>query len=200
MNRRKTHGEGGTQNRTPEYTAWAAMIQRCCNPNRFNYERYGGRGITVCQRWRDSFPAFLADVGRKPGPKYTLDRYPNQKGNYEPGNVRWATPKEQARNTRRNVLLTIKSVTKSLSEWAEQYRIRQGLVSYRINILGWDVLKALTAPVVAGQKTKPRTHCKRGHELIESNVYRSKDGRRECRACKLARMRLAGSQSTLKGD
>jgi hypothetical protein len=75
------------------------MRCRCRNPNQARFADYGGRGITVCERWRD-FAAFVADVGMPPGPGYSLDRIDND-GNYEPGNVRWATSKEQARNSRR---------------------------------------------------------------------------------------------------
>lgn len=81
-----------------EYQAWSAMRSRCLNPNHSNYPDYGGRGITVCDRWRDSFVAFYEDVGRRP-PGHSLDRIDND-GNYEPGNVRWATAQEQAMNRR----------------------------------------------------------------------------------------------------
>jgi len=76
------------------------MLHRCNNPNAKEYKNYGARGITVCDRWRD-FPAFLADVGERPSSGLSIDRI-NNDGNYEPGNVRWATPKEQSNNTRRN--------------------------------------------------------------------------------------------------
>lgn len=74
------------------------MIRRCTNPNDDSWFKYGGRGIGVCQRWRDSYADFLVDVGRKPSPKHSLDRYPDNNGHYEPGNVRWATAKEQVAN------------------------------------------------------------------------------------------------------
>ena len=81
----------------PTYSSWASMIQRCTNPNAGGYHRYGGRGIRVCERWRDSYAAFLADVGPRP-PGRTLDRI-NNDGNYEPGNCRWATKSEQRINS-----------------------------------------------------------------------------------------------------
>jgi hypothetical protein len=84
-----------------EYRAWWNMIRRCerrAQTTARDWRRYGGRGICVCDRWRNSFEAFLADVGPRPGPGYSLDRIENN-GNYEPGNVRWTTAKEQARNS-----------------------------------------------------------------------------------------------------
>jgi hypothetical protein len=84
----------------PEYEAWHSMIQRCGNPKAGNYKRYGGRGIKVCERWKTSYIDFLADVGRKPTSHHSLDRYPDNDGDYRPGNVRWATGKEQQANRR----------------------------------------------------------------------------------------------------
>lgn len=88
--------------RHPLYRTWAAMIARCSNPNTTGYKYYGGRGIEVCSRWLgpNGFPNFLADMGEKPGPEYTLDRI-NVNGHYEPANCRWATWKEQRANQRR---------------------------------------------------------------------------------------------------
>lgn len=120
------HGMTGS----PTYNSWQSMIRRCTNPRAADYDRYGGRGITVCQRWRD-FSAFLDDMGVRP-PGHTLDRVDNDRG-YEPSNCRWATTSEQNLNRR------------------------------------------------------PRSTCKRGHELVGGNVYVDGDGRRRCLACRRLR-------------
>lgn len=118
-----THGE--TYSR--EYSTWTDMKTRCFNPNSTAYRNYGGRGITVCERWKNSFDAFLEDMGRKPSKSYSIDRIDNN-GNYEPGNCRWATDSEQARN-RRNFskvagvkLVTVNGESKTVAEWCEIYK------------------------------------------------------------------------------
>jgi hypothetical protein len=89
----------GLTHAVPEYHVWQSMRQRCLNPNHPGYRYWGGRGITICQRWASSFEAFYADMGPRPGPEYSIDRIDND-GNYELGNCRWATPVQQQRNRR----------------------------------------------------------------------------------------------------
>ncbi len=93
-----THGHTRGRTRSQEYQTWISMNQRCFDPNWDHYDRYGGRGITVCDEWRHDFEAFLAHIGPAPSKRHSIDRWPDKDGNYEPGNVRWASKKEQARN------------------------------------------------------------------------------------------------------
>lgn len=113
--------------RSQEYKVWAAIKRRSFNPNSGHYHRYGGRGIVMCEEWCNSFEAFYAHVGPSPSPKHSLDRVDNNKG-YEPGNVRWATQKEQCRNTCRNNRVLYKGEEKCLAEWAEVLGMRPSLL------------------------------------------------------------------------
>ena len=136
-----THGEPDS---SPEYMAWIGMKDRCMNPKNKRYSFYGGRGITVCEAWQMSFSQFLSDMGRRPSSSHSLDRINNALG-YSPGNVRWATKVEQARNKRSNHLLSFNNITQCLSAWAEETGIRANTIKERLNI-GWSVEDALTRP------------------------------------------------------
>lgn len=134
------HGGFGT----PEYDAWTSLISRCCNQNDRNFSNYGGRGITVCARWRTSFPAFLDDMGKKPSDALSIDRIDNN-GPYSPENCRWATHKEQANNTRRNVIIEHDDKRMSLAQWSLFTGISQTSLRRRIN-KGWSIERILTTP------------------------------------------------------
>jgi hypothetical protein len=98
-----THGESDPP--TPEYEAWHQMKSRCLNSKDKRFKDYGGRGIAICERWQNSYEMFLADMGRRPSPQHSLDRFPNNDGDYEPTNCRWATRSEQQQNKRVGILM-----------------------------------------------------------------------------------------------
>ena len=131
-----------TRKSIPEYHVWKGVRQRCLNPNNSSYAYYGGRGISICPRWSD-FNFFLKDVGSRPTALHTLDRYPNPDGNYEPGNVRWATRLEQGRNKRNTRPLTYRGITKPMSEWAEEFGLPYFTLRSRLDVYGWPVERAL---------------------------------------------------------
>src|SRR5690606_6056327 len=131
--------------RSPEYRAWQHMRERCSNPRVHNYHRYGGRGIKVCDRWANSFENFLADMGPRPSPEHSLDRYPNPDGDYEPGNCRWATPEQQTRNRRTNKILSFKGREQTLTDWCQELDLEPSIVSTRLR-RGWTVERALNTP------------------------------------------------------
>jgi len=131
----RTHG----RRHTTEYSVWRRILERCADKN---YPRYGDRGISVCEQWRTSFMAFYNDMGPRPSLKHSIDRI-NNDGNYEPGNCRWATAKEQARNRVTNTLLTFNGKTQCIESWADDLGLRGRMIAKRIS-LGWTVEDALT--------------------------------------------------------
>lgn len=135
-----THGASGTR----LYSIWVQMIGRCHNKNHANFHRYGGRGITVCERWREDFMAFREDMG-DPGEGLWLDRI-NNDGNYTPENCRWATPRRQGNNTSRNIDIAIGGATKTASQWARANGLNPHTALSRIS-RGWDPEKAVTVAV-----------------------------------------------------
>lgn len=153
------HGMEGT----PTYVSWCSMIQRCTNPKTAFYDRYGGRGIMVCQRWLNSFKAFLDDMGPKP-PGTTLERK-NGDGHYNPNNCKWAGHKEQAFNRRSTIAITRDGRTMCLNDWCAELGVSAGSVYTRacqtgkphVEILERAIArKAILASRVAGQLTKTK--------------------------------------------
>jgi hypothetical protein len=128
---------------TPTYNTWVGMVGRCTNENRKDFAAYGAVGITVCERWRE-FSNFFADMGERPAGK-TLDRIDNQ-GNYEPGNCRWATLKEQAYNSRSVRLLEIRGRTMCIKDWAREVGMWDVTIGARL-ARGWPPEKAVFTPI-----------------------------------------------------
>lgn len=136
---------------SPEYRAFAAMKNRCLNPRQARFKDYGGRGITVCDRWlrgdgsRTGFECFLMDIGPKPGPAFTLDRIDNDRG-YEPSNVRWATRLEQGRNTRATRLVRVADMELSLAEAVARWGACRYPTALRRLRLAWSHEDAIMTP------------------------------------------------------
>lgn len=132
----RTHGKSGTS----IYQIWISMVRRCRNSKTRAYKDYGGRGITVTDAWANSFQAFFDDVGERPT-GLTLERIENDKG-YFPGNVRWATPKEQARNRRSTKFVTVRGEKMPLAAAAERHSVNYSTALNRLHS-GWPINKAL---------------------------------------------------------
>lgn len=132
------------QSYTPEYLAWRAMLDRCYKPNVKMYKRYGGRGISVCSKWRSSFENFLKDMGQRPSSDYSIDRI-NNNGNYAPKNCRWATRNQQSNNIRSNRRLRLKNKNHTIAEWSRKFGVSHATICSRLN-RGWSTRKTLTVP------------------------------------------------------
>lgn len=149
---RKTHTKHGMAY-SRVYRIWFGIKKRCFYKNEDNYYLYGGRGITMCDKWKNSFEAFYADVGEPPGNEYSIDRI-NPNGNYEPGNCRWATQKQQAQNTRRNYLVFYNGKERSIAEVSDIVGISRGTLYQRIKGYGWSVERATTTPIQTKFRSK----------------------------------------------
>lgn len=140
--------------RDPTYSSWKAMVARCHYAGAGNWKRYGAVGVSVCGRWRRSFVDFLKDMGSRPSLQHTLDRFPNGKGNYEPGNCRWATQLEQHNNKSSNRIVDYQGRRMTLSEArrASGIFISKSTVRDRLS-RGWPIEMALeTAPKTVSER------------------------------------------------
>lgn len=144
--RKCLHG-GAVGRRSPEYKTWCNMKNRCSNRKDKRYLDYGGRGIAVCDEWRTSFAAFVSYVGRRPSPLHELDRIDND-GDYRPGNVRWATAREQSRNKRSNVTFVVNGCRLILADALQFFGLNGTTYGSRLR-RGWSPLWALTTPANA---------------------------------------------------
>lgn len=135
---RRTHG----RSRSPEYRNWCAMKERCYSESHKNHGLYGGRGIQVCDRWVNSFENFLADMGKRPFPRATVERVDGN-GNYSPENCVWATQEKQTHNKSNNRILEYAGQARCLAEWAKDFGIPQGRLWKRLK-RGWPIAGALT--------------------------------------------------------
>jgi hypothetical protein len=145
----KAHAKHGKYE-TPEYYIWEGIVQRCTNPKTIGWKHYGGRGITVCERWRD-FKNFYADMGERPKNR-SIDRIDNN-GPYSPENCRWASTTEQIRNRRNSTLFTIDGVTAHIDEWGAKFGITANAIRARLRI-GWDTKSAVMTPLRKGRYAK----------------------------------------------
>jgi hypothetical protein len=135
------------QYKTLTFKSWSAAKSRCFNPRNPAWPDYGGRGITMCERWRNSFEAFLADVGPRPSRAHSIDRYPNNDGNYEPGNVRWTLSRGQNNNRRNTRYVESNGERRTIADLARQVGILTVTLHNRLVRDGWSVERALTTPV-----------------------------------------------------
>lgn len=167
-NRESYHGDSDTT----EYTTYTCMKYRCYNPKNHAYKDYGGRGITVCDRWmgKNGYKNFISDMGYKNNPELTLERIDNEKG-YSPENCIWATRKAQATNRRTTTKYKYLGKELTLNEWSKSTGIHKSTLYYRVIMLKWSIKKAIETPIF-----KPKTFLYKNNMLtlreiaIEENI------------------------------
>lgn len=140
-----THGYSSGPKKAKIYDVWRNMKSRCLRKTSTHYADYGGRGITVCDRWLHSFENFLADMGDVPSPGYTIERI-NNDGHYEPSNCRWVSMKDQSNNRRSSVFIEYIGMRKTIAQWADHVGIPMRTLHSRIS-RGWDFGLAVTKPL-----------------------------------------------------
>ena len=171
--RHTTHG----MSKSPEYRVWRAILDRCLNSSSKAFHNYGERGIEICRRWM-IFENFLSDVGRRSGQDYSIERIDNN-GGYYPGNVKWATVKEQNKNRRTNRWITFDNKTQIVEDWEREMGFKRHTILDRLK-MGWTESQAITTPVrlnhksiTFGNQTKTLTEWSK-----EGNVSNIEIGRR----------------------
>lgn len=132
----------------PEYKLWVSMKARCDNPNNKQYPKYGARGVNVCDRWKQSFAAFLEDMGPQPSPAHIIDRIDDDTG-YQPDNCRWTMADEQSRKRRTARFITFDGQTRTVQDWACALGMSPNALHARLGRLGWSIERALSTPVRA---------------------------------------------------
>lgn len=148
--RTTTHGDTAGRNSSKEYRAWHDAIERCERASHPGYKNYGGRGINVCERWRNNYAAFLEDMGRAPSQRHSIDRI-NVDGGYAPDNCRWATPRQQARNTTKSRFIEHDGIRLTVAEWSERTGLSKDAILYRLKA-GWPLNIALSRPSGRGRR------------------------------------------------
>lgn len=187
------------KNQHPLYSSWCAIKQRCYNKNNAHYHNYGGRGIYVCDKWIADFHAFASDMGERPD-GHSIDRIDNN-GPYSPENCRWATRKEQQRNRREAVYVTIEDKKYRAIELADKIGCKTDTIIDRAcrglplkDVLSKEPLRDLSGLSLGGkangERQKAKTHCKHGHPFDEKNTSFDKKGNRSCRRCHANRQRI----------
>ncbi len=148
-----TRGQRHSIGRSPTFTSWQSMISRCTQPSNPAFAYYRKLGVTVCERWR-SFENFLADMGERPSLSHSIDRYPNNRGNYEPKNCRWATKREQANNRVTNNVFVFRGTALTLTELARATGLPYELLRHRLVRAGWSVEEAITSEKRQGRRRR----------------------------------------------
>ena len=152
----RTHGASKAGERTPEYVCWLSMRQRCSDENHISFKNYGAKGISVCERWQSSFETFLSDMGKRPTMKHSIDRYPDQNGNYEPSNVRWATRTEQGNNkTNNRAIKYTNGETMTVSEVSRLIGVPLSTMHRRVNEFDNGVISELDLFATIKRREKP---------------------------------------------
>lgn len=146
------HGHYRGDVASPTMSSWSAMIDRCYRPKTKSYDRYGGAGILVCDRWlrgdgeRSGFECFVADMGERPSTGHSIDRWPDGAGNYEPANCRWATILEQQNNQKSNRRFIFEGKSVTLAELVRLTGVTRTVLKYRLIKHGWEIDRAITTP------------------------------------------------------